>query len=159
MYAEATINQRGFDAEEGAAIILRFANGCVGTFVISDAVPSPHAFESGTGENPMIHETNQDFYRFFGTEGTLSVPDMKKWGYEEGMQKSWSSEIRADVLVGDEDSRPPFDLQIDQFARVVRGTEEPNCSGEDALRALIVCDAVKRAIRDGIPVDSPLDVV
>ncbi|KAF7956193.1 hypothetical protein EAE96_005113 [Botrytis aclada] len=45
---------RGFDAEEGGAMILRFESGVVGTFLLSDAVPFPWNFEAGTGENPTI---------------------------------------------------------------------------------------------------------
>jgi len=40
--------------ETGAALTLRFASGVVGAFVLSDAVVSPHFFEAGTGENPML---------------------------------------------------------------------------------------------------------
>lgn len=64
--------------DEGAALTLRFANGCCGTFLCSDNVTSPFNFESGTGENPLIphNEAMSGFYRIFGTDGTLSVPDM-----------------------------------------------------------------------------------
>ncbi|KAF2191393.1 hypothetical protein K469DRAFT_808680 [Zopfia rhizophila CBS 207.26] len=37
---------------EGAAITLKFASGAVGTFLLCDAVVSPHNYEAGTGENP-----------------------------------------------------------------------------------------------------------
>jgi predicted dehydrogenase len=76
VYAEQTVSQRSFDAEEGAAITLRFASGLVGTFLLSDAVVSPHNFEGGTDENPIIPRTGRDFHRAFGSEGSLSVPDM-----------------------------------------------------------------------------------
>ena len=38
---------------------------------------SPYSFESGTGENPTIpHSENASgFYRLFGSDGTLSIPD------------------------------------------------------------------------------------
>lgn len=144
IHAEKTISQRGFEAEEGAAILLRFTSGLVGTFILSDATPSPHNFESGTGENPMISDTGKDFYRVFGTEGTLSVGDMKVSKYATGVEKGWSNELEeCSVAVGDE---IPFDEQIEHFVRVVRGQEQPRCSGLDGLRALIVCDAIKQAL-------------
>jgi len=41
VYALEAPKTRDFDAEEGAAVLLRFESGVVGTFVLSDAVPSP----------------------------------------------------------------------------------------------------------------------
>ncbi|KAI0876404.1 hypothetical protein GGS24DRAFT_498834 [Hypoxylon argillaceum] len=92
VHAERTVSQRGFKAEEGAALTLRFHSGAVGSFILSDNVPSPYNFEAGTGENPLIPKTGQDFYRVFGTEGCLSVPDMTVWSYK-GATKSWHSEL------------------------------------------------------------------
>lgn len=48
--------------------MLHFATGAVSTFLLADAVPSPHNFEAGTGENPLVPKTGMDFYRIFGTE-------------------------------------------------------------------------------------------
>jgi predicted dehydrogenase len=43
----------------------------------------------------------------------------------------------------------PFDLQVQHFVEVVRGGAEPNCTGEEALSAMVVCQAVKRAMETG----------
>lgn len=151
VHAEAASSQRGYAAEEGAAIILKFASGIVGTFLLSDAVPSPYSFEAGTGENPMIPHTGQDFYRIFGTEATLSVPDMQRWSYANG-RKSWTEKIESEKLHV-EDMKAPFELQLAHFVSVVRGQEKPSCSGAEGLRAVVVCEAVKKALRDGGVVD------
>jgi hypothetical protein len=45
-------------------------------------VPSPYSFEAGTGENPIVPKQGEDFYRIFGSNATLSVPDMTRWSYE-----------------------------------------------------------------------------
>ncbi|KPM35417.1 hypothetical protein AK830_g11165 [Neonectria ditissima] len=120
VHAEKTISQRGFDAEEGAALTLRFKSGAVGSFLVSDSLPSPYSFEAGTGENPLIPESGQDFYRVFGTDASLSVPDMTTWSYAGG-QKTWSAElVRDKVPVPD---GVPFELQLGHFVRVVRGLE------------------------------------
>ncbi|OTA35389.1 hypothetical protein BTJ68_03247 [Hortaea werneckii EXF-2000] len=151
VHAEQTISQRGHEAEEGAAILLRFASGVVGTFVLSDATPSPHSFEQGTGENPLLPQSGRDSYRIFGSEGTLSVGDMTLWKFGDGDEKTWTSKIdSSEVAVGKE---IPFDEQIKHLVRVVRGGEQPRCTGEDGLSALVVCDAVKRAIATRQPVD------
>jgi myo-inositol 2-dehydrogenase/D-chiro-inositol 1-dehydrogenase len=82
VYSELLIKQRAGNhsenaVDEGAVLTLRFANGCCGTFVCADNVISPYSFESGTGENPTVpHSENAaGFYRLFGSDGTLSIPD------------------------------------------------------------------------------------
>lgn len=155
VFAEQSVSQRGHDAEEGAAITLKFANGIVGTFVLSDAVVSPHSFESGTGENPMIPQTGQDSYRIFGSEGSLSFPDMALWKYPH--KRSWTEKLECKYLEVQE-TKVPFELQIGHFIKVVRGEENPSCSGHDALRAVLVCEAIRKSMRDNMPVDIPLAV-
>ena len=150
VHTEKTMSQRGHEAEEGAAIILRFASGLVGTFLLCDVCPSAHNWECATGENPTIPFSGQDCYRIFGTGGTLSVADMKVTRDASGKEKSWTSTL-------EESSVPvpnhvPFDEQMKHFVRVIQGKEEPRCSGEDGLGALIVCDAIKRSLADGMPV-------
>ena len=147
VHAESIPSPRGHEVESGAAILLRFASGVVGTFILSDATPSTHSFEGGTGENPIIPKTGHDFYRIFGTEGTLSVGDMVLTKHAAGVEKSWSDELHDTTL--DVVEEVPFDEQIKHFVRVIKDTEEPRCSGEDGLSALVVCDAIKRALSTG----------
>ncbi|KAH8651388.1 quinate utilization oxidoreductase QutH [Xylariales sp. PMI_506] len=156
VHAEKTLTRRGDEpdrAEEGAVMTMRFSNGIVGTMVLSDAVVSPHFFEAGTGENPMLPVAHRqsgeeiDVYRVFGTKGTLSVPDMTHWGYGTDAP-NWTSEIIPTKITIDDDPRPPFERQLDHFIGVVRGSETPRCSGEEGLRAVVVCDAVRRALDD-----------
>ena len=93
IHAEKTLTERSRAAdavEEGAALTLRFASGIVGTFIISDNVPSPHSFEQGTGENPNLPASGLDVYRVFGSRGTLSFPDMK-WSAFQGVERSWNN--------------------------------------------------------------------
>lgn len=156
-----TPKRRGHDAEEGGAIILHFDNGVVGTFLLSDAVVSPHAFEMGTGENPVIPRTGKDVYRIFGTDGTLSVPDLRRSFYDVagGREKSWNSKISEVTetleawLSEEERTKVPFELQVAHFVRVIRDNEKPVCSGEDGLAAVRVAEAVRMALRTGQVVD------
>lgn len=150
VHAEKTISQRGFEAEEGAALTLRFKSGVVGTFIIADNVCSPYNFESGTGENPLIPKTGQDTYRIFGSKATLSVPDLTLWSYK-GEKLSWHSEMESQktpVIPG-----VPFELQLDHFSKVIRGEEEPSCTVRTGLAALIVCDAVKKALETNTTIE------
>ncbi|CAN8102441.1 unnamed protein product [Discula destructiva] len=149
------VKRRNHGAEEGGAIILHFENGVVGTFVLSDAVVGGHAFEMGTGENPDIYQTGKDAYRIFGTEGTLSIPDLRRSFYGDGPEKAWGSEISEvtekleDLLSEEERQKVPFELQVAHFVKVIRGEQEPVCSGEDGLAAVKVAMAVKEALSSG----------
>ena len=46
----------------------------------------------------------------------------------------------------------PFELQLEHFLDVVHGKEEPRCSGEAGLQALMVCEALKRSMTEERPV-------
>lgn len=163
VHAEGTAKQRegldlSHDAEEGAALTLRFASGVVGTFLVCDATPSPYNFESGTGENPLVPKCDEGtgFYRIFGTEASLSVPDMTRWGYG-GREKSWSEPLMKETFEVEEAT--PFDLQLRHFVDVVLKDEKPSCSAEDGLRALVVCEAVRKALDTGETVELEVDLL
>lgn len=151
--------RRGHGAEETAAVLLHFENGVVATFVLSDAVASPHSFEAGTGENPNIPHTGRDVYRIFGTRGTLSVPDLRRSFYKGGDSESWGDEITEvtekleDWLSEGERTKQPFELQVAHLVKVMRDEEQPICTGEDGLAAVRVAFAVKTALRNGGTVD------
>jgi predicted dehydrogenase len=146
------VKTRGFEAEEGAAILLRFESGVVGTFVLSDSTPSPWNFEGGTGENPMVPHVEKEegaggFYRIMGTEGSLSVPDLKRWS-----NGGWDEVLKKDELAVERE-KVPFDLQVQHFYEVVREGKEPSCSGEQALSAMVVCEAIRGSMVNGEAVE------
>ena len=149
VYAEKTISRRGFHAEEGAAITLRFASGIVGTFLLSDNTPAQCNFESGTGENPLIPRSGENFYQIFGTSGMLQVPSMVICSYKQS-EKSWHSPMSKTIL--EVKHAVPFELQLEHFLNVIHRKEEPRCSGEAGLQALIVCEALKRSMKEERPV-------
>lgn len=157
VFAEKSLSRRGFDAEEGAAITLRFTSGVIGTFLISDGSPSAHNFESGTGENPLIPRTGEDFLQIFGTDGNLAVPSLKVWKYRGEQKKSWHSKLSVK-----ESESPgnaiPFQLQLQNFVEVINNINRPRCTGRDGLSALAVCEALKRSleIEQPVQVDSLL---
>ncbi|KAJ5461909.1 uncharacterized protein N7458_003461 [Penicillium daleae] len=146
IHAEKALSTRNHEAEEGAALTLRFESGVVGSFLIADNLPSPHNFESGTGENPLIPQTGENFYTIFGTDSSLSVPSMIRWSYD-GVEKSWHVPLIPNNL--DVPDGVPFELQFSHFVQVCRGNENPKCTVGDGLSALIVCEAAKRAIFSG----------
>lgn len=146
--------------EEGAALMMQFASGTVGTFIVSDNVASPHGWESATGDNPSYAKasTPVDSYRIFGTLGTLSEPDGVLWTYRpedaeaRELEIGWNIPmVREEVPITDD---VPFQQQAQHFTRVIQGLEEPRCSGDDGLAAVKVCEAITEALKrcDGIPV-------
>ena len=146
VHAERSISRRNLDsAEEGAAIILRFKSGVVGTFVICDNVASPHNFEQGTGENPAMPRSGLDVYRIFGTKATLSAPDMVLSSYGN-TAASWLEIMTIQKVEVENVDVPPLESQLKHFVAVCRNEEEPKCSGEDGLQALLVCEAVRGAL-------------
>ncbi|CAK7231695.1 hypothetical protein SBRCBS47491_008018 [Sporothrix bragantina] len=163
--AEARKDPQHDMAEEGVALTLRFASGVVGTFILSDAAVSPHSFEMGTGENPHIprvrsghdgHEAEGDeidVYRILGTHGTLSVPDLILTSYGKGNARSWNDKLQREKLAIDTDPRVPFERQLDHFVKVVRGQEEPSCTGQAGLAAVQVCQAILESLATKKTVD------
>ncbi|EYE95395.1 Gfo/Idh/MocA family protein [Aspergillus ruber CBS 135680] len=163
VHAEKTLPQRPdppHEAEEGAALTLRFLSGVVGTFLVCDATPSPHNFETGTGENPLIPQSptgsDSDFYRIFGSDASLSVPDMTRWSYDGRAEKSWNQALAVERF--EVEHNTPFDMQLGHFVDVIRENAEPSCSGAEGLRALIVCQAARKALETGQPVDIDTDM-
>lgn len=85
-------------------------------------VVSPHSFESGTGENPVIPRNGQDSHRVFGSERSSRVPEMARWEYKEG-ENSWIRELSSTKL-NVPDIMIPFEAQIEHSVKVIKG-EKP----------------------------------
>lgn len=150
VYAEASNAVRHYPVEDTAVISLRFCNGILGTMVISDSVASPYNFESGTGENPLIHANGQDCYWVFGTNGTLTFPEMKIWHYGGEGEKGWGVPISCKTL---EIQRTiPLVPQLEHFCSIIRNGVAPRCTGQDAIKTLETIMAIKEASSTGAPV-------
>ena len=136
---------RGFAVEDTAVILLRFASGLLGTVNVSDAAVAPWSWELTAHENPAYDKTNQNCYWIAGSAGSLAIPRLAVWRYEE--EQSWWQPIRSTELpVAAGDS---MDRQIEHFARVIRRKEQPLVSGADGLAALRVIEAIKRSASEG----------
>ena len=140
--------------DEGAAVMLRFSNGVVGTVVVADNTPSPYHWEAASGDNsgtpkPAIPVES---YRLFGSKGTLSVPDGNLWRYDDKQAGRSGKEVGWGFPLTRDDTRAPspvtYQRQIAHLVNLVRGKEQPVCSGEDGLDAVRVCEAITTALRD-----------
>jgi predicted dehydrogenase len=139
---------RGNAVEETAALVLRFDNGVLGTFNLSDTIVAPWSWELTASENPAYPSTGQSCYFIGGTHGSIELPGARVWT-NPGERSWWEpiSATRYPVSTGD-----PLVCQIRQFARVIRGDEPPLVPAAEGLKTLQVIDAVQRSAQSGLPV-------
>ena len=151
VYAETSSAVRGFEVEDSASVSLRFSNGALGGIVASDCVPSGWSYEATTGENPYYFRTRENCYLFFGTEGSLSFPDLRVVRYANPHQAGWQFPLVTEQITVE--SYDPLVAQMEHFCRVIKGKEKPRTDGEDAMRSLAVALAVLESGRLGRPVE------
>ena len=136
---------RGFEVEDTSAVILGFEGGALGTVSISDTVAAPWSWELTAGENPVYPKTPMACYMLGGTEGSLSVPDLKLWHHPG--QNSWWAPIENTQL----EATPldPVEEQFRHFLDVIAGDASPLVSADEGLANMAVLDAIKRAAKSG----------
>ncbi|MDR6680052.1 Gfo/Idh/MocA family protein [Pseudomonas oryzihabitans] len=138
---------RGYANADSAVINLQFENGALGSLTASDGAAAPWSWELTSGENPVYpRQSDQPCYLFAGTEGALSVPQLRLWRYAEpggGWHQPLASQSQMPAT--DEALR----RQLEHFVRVARGEEAPLVSAEDAARTLALVAAVERAAASG----------
>jgi predicted dehydrogenase len=135
---------RKFEVEDTAAVTLSFANGALGTFLLSDVSASSKSWEMTAGENPAYpFFPDQDCYHFAGTMGSLDFPSMRVRSYASGVTRSWwepFSEERLKVARQD-----PLALQLQHFVEVVHGNARPMVTARDGFLNMAVVEAIVRA--------------
>ena len=139
---------RGNAVEETAVILLRFANGVLGTVNVSDAIVAPWSWELTSGENPAYTHTGEACLMIGGTRGSLTVPHLDLW--HNPTKPSWYEPLVRERLAAD--IRDPLGLQIRNLCGVIRGRELPVVSGREGLKTLQVIVAVKEAAATGLAV-------
>ncbi|MCX7250241.1 MAG: Gfo/Idh/MocA family oxidoreductase [Burkholderiales bacterium] len=136
---------RGFEVEDSAAAVLRFANGAIGTLVLSDATASPWCWDFCAGEQGQYPRQAVQSHFIAGTQGSLSLPDLALWNYRG--ERSWHAELsREQTMVHLAD---PYARQLEHFAGVIEGRESSLCSALDGLRTLQATLAVHEAAVSG----------
>jgi predicted dehydrogenase len=146
--AMASNATRGFKVEDTVAISLRFANGALGTFLLSDTAASPKSWEQTTQENKdYAWHADEDAYVIIGANGSLGIPTMRLRTYQRPQDRSWFKPFRNEVIAIDH--ADPLASQIEHFAAVIRGEATPLVTGRDGLQNLRVTDAILEAARTG----------
>lgn len=150
VYARASHAVRGFEVEDTAAVTLTFANGALGTVLLSDSAASPWNFEMATGESWMVAYSGQNTMRFVGSAGALDFPNLTLWRHADPAKCDWRHPLAAQaVRTGDIDI---YAEQMRHFCAAMRGEEPPITSAEDGARSLFATLGVLRAAREGVPV-------
>ncbi|MEM8748877.1 MAG: Gfo/Idh/MocA family oxidoreductase [Pseudomonadota bacterium] len=144
--AQAAPSLRGFANEDVAAAVLRFANGAVGTITVSDSIAAPWSWEHTSKEHPIYPATTENCYLIGGSNGSLSVPDLRLWRHE-GPEQDWWTPISATPQIFDP-SEPLFN-QLHHFADVIKGKAAPLVSGEEGLKTLRVVEAIQQSAASG----------
>jgi predicted dehydrogenase len=135
---------RGFPVEDTVVINFAFANGALGTFVLSDTAATARSWEQTSRENPSYPTyADEDCYVVAGTKGSLAIPTMRLKHYSEGTESSWWVPFHEEVL--DIRREDPLTRQLAHFVQVIEGQCEPLVSAADGLRNLLVTEAVRRS--------------
>ncbi len=144
--AETSNTVLGFEKEDTAALIMRFANGALGTFMLSDQSHSPWSWEQATGENEAFPRSGRNVIQFMGTEGSLEFPNLKLWKSDTG-DSCWTNPLTPETLGGElEDA---YINQLTHFAAVIKGDEPPRIDAQDATDTLSATLAVYDAAKSG----------
>lgn len=137
--AQLAPSRRGFANEDLAAAVLRFESGAICTMSVSDSVVAPWSWEMTAAEYPIYPVTDQSCYLIGGSEGSLSIPDMRLWRHDG--DKSWWNAISATMMP--HAASDPLVNQIAHFARVIRKEDVPLVSAQDGLRTMQVIEAIE----------------
>lgn len=140
---------RGFANEDSVALLLRFADGALGTLTGSDAVAAPWSWELNSAENPVYpRQADQSCYLLAGTAGALSIPQLKRWHYAaDQVDAGWHQPL---IAVQEQcEAGDALRLQLQHFVRVARREVEPLVSVADAARTLALVEAIREAAASG----------
>ena len=143
---------REFPVEDTVTINLRFVNGALGSFMLSDTAASARSWEQTSRENKAYPTyPDEDCYVVIGTLGSLSIPTMRLKTYPSAEQRSWWKPFEEGVVGMLRDD--PLKHQIEHFGAVMRGEAAPLVSARDGLANLRVTEAIATAARSGKTVE------
>jgi predicted dehydrogenase len=139
---------RGFEVEDTAVINLRFHNGALGSFFLSDTGACPRSWEQTSRENAAFatHD-DEDCYTIVGTHGSLAIPTMRLRYYDRETDRSWYRPFRTRRIPLER--RDPIELQIEHFGQVIRQVAAPLVTARDGLQNVRVANAIAQSAATG----------
>lgn len=143
--AVAVPSRRGFENEDLVTAILCFASGAIATISVSDSIVAPWSWELTARENPAYPATGESCYLIGGSEGGLSLPDLRIW-HHSALPDWWTPISATSLTCGMTD---PLFLQMAHFGEVIAGTEAPLVSAFEGLKSLEVVEAVVLSSESG----------
>ena len=139
---------RRFPVEDTVAISLQFANGVLGSFMLSDTAACARSWEQTSQENKAYPSyADEDCYVIAGTNGCLSVPTLRMKTYARPEDRSWWKPFEASVVPMRRED--PLVRQLEHFGAVIRGEARPLVSVRDGLANLRVTEAIAEAAKSG----------
>ena len=143
---------RGFPVEDTVAINLRFANGALGSFMLSDTAACARNWEHTSRENEAYPTyADEDCYIVMGTTGSLSIPTMRLKTYDRAEDCDWWKPFRTSVV--EMTRADPLARQLEHFGAVIRGEASPLVSARDGLANLRVTEAIATAAANEAKID------
>ena len=135
---------RKFVVEDTVAINLVFANGALGTFILSDTSAIAMSWEQTSGENPGYPSyRDEDCYFIAGTRGSLAIPTMRMKYYADDITPSWWNTFTEEQI--NVSTLDPLAIQLEHFMDVIRDNVAPLVTVEDGYRNLLVTEAIRKS--------------
>lgn len=133
---------RGFAVEDTASISIRFENGALGTYLLSDAAVSPWAWEYGSGQALYFPAQPGPNLFIAGREASLSLSDLYLWRHAQKGQ-NWQDPLLREHVPPEPGSA--YVNQLRHFRDVIARRAAPLISARDGMATLATILAVERA--------------
>jgi UDP-N-acetyl-2-amino-2-deoxyglucuronate dehydrogenase len=154
------LNHPYIEVEDTAVAVIRFANGALGSIVVSNSQrPGIYGKVHVHGASGASVGVQTDSGAMFvsGMTGIAEPPVLDLWTVpgQEQMKERWNREdverfSRVDA------TEYYHELQTQEFLQAVREDREPAVTGEEGRKTVEIFTAVYRSQRDGRPVKFPL---
>ena len=143
--AIAPNTNRKLNVEDTVSVTMKFENGALGSFLLSDSVASPYSWEMVSGQTLYFPHQPGDCYFIGGQKGSLAVPSMTHWQHDKKTQHWQHPFVRQLMPL---DGSRTYENQLNHFIAVIEGVEKPIVNACDATRILATTMAIDVAAKE-----------